>query len=166
MLCCVRQLCTVIRTRVRSSYSCIHLFNVRFFYVLSLGLCILYCLFYFYCFFVSSFVVSVLGKSLAWKSISKMTCFVSVNWSHTHTFNGLFSRTTCVSRHQKGKPIWILLKQEMMGGSGIIWTMCKSFAPHSRQITMPVRRHSIFFGPDALLDAQPTLSVDRSVLCY
>ena len=26
-----------------------------------------------------------------------------------------FSRTTCVSRHQKGKPFWILMKQEMMG---------------------------------------------------
>jgi len=30
-------------------------------------------------------------------------------------FNGLFSRMTWVSRHQKGKPFWILLKQEMMG---------------------------------------------------
>jgi len=35
--------------------------------------------------------------------------------THTNTFNGLFSRTTWVSRHQKGKPFWILLKQEMMG---------------------------------------------------
>jgi len=33
--------------------------------------------------------------------------------------NGLFSRTTWVSRHQKGKPFWILMKQEMMGGNGI-----------------------------------------------
>ena len=32
-----------------------------------------------------------------------------------HPFNGLFSRTTQVSRHQKGEPFWILLKQEMMG---------------------------------------------------
>jgi len=31
-----------------------------------------------------------------------------------HLFNGLFSRTTRVSRHQKGKPFWILLEQEMM----------------------------------------------------
>ena len=31
-----------------------------------------------------------------------------------HPFNGLFSRTTWVSRHQKGKPFRILLKQEMM----------------------------------------------------
>ena len=58
--------------------------------------------------------------------------------THTHTFNGLFSRTAWLSWHQKGKPFWILLKQEMMGGSGINWTICKSFAPHSRQITTPV----------------------------
>jgi len=32
-----------------------------------------------------------------------------------HPFNGLFSRTTWVSWHQKGKPLWILLEQEMMG---------------------------------------------------
>jgi len=32
-----------------------------------------------------------------------------------HLFNGLFSRTTWISRHQKGKPFWILLEQEMMG---------------------------------------------------
>jgi len=31
-----------------------------------------------------------------------------------HPFNGLFSRTTWVSRRQKGKPFWILLDQEMM----------------------------------------------------
>ena len=30
-------------------------------------------------------------------------------------FNGLFSRTTWVSGHQKGKPFWILLEQEMIG---------------------------------------------------
>jgi len=32
-----------------------------------------------------------------------------------HLFNSLFSRTTWVSRHQKGKQLWILLLQEMMG---------------------------------------------------
>jgi len=31
-----------------------------------------------------------------------------------HPFNGLFSSSTWVSRHQKGKPFWILLQQEMM----------------------------------------------------
>jgi len=61
-----------------------------------------------------------------------------------HSFNGLFARTTWVSQHQKGKPFWILLKQEMMGGSGISWTICKSFASHCRQITTPVPHYSIF----------------------
>jgi len=32
-----------------------------------------------------------------------------------YTFIGLFSRTTWVSRHQKGTPFWILRKQETMG---------------------------------------------------
>jgi len=32
-----------------------------------------------------------------------------------HSFNGLFSRTTQISRHQKDKPFWILMKQEMTG---------------------------------------------------
>jgi len=31
-----------------------------------------------------------------------------------------------------------------MGRIGISWTICKSFAPHSRQITMPVPHHSVF----------------------
>jgi len=32
-----------------------------------------------------------------------------------HPFNGLFCRTTWLSWHQKVKPYWILMKQEMMG---------------------------------------------------
>jgi len=76
-----------------------------------------------------------------------------------HMFNRLFSRTTWVSRHQKGKPFWILLEQEMMGGSGISWTICKSFATCSRQITTPVPHHSVFFyRPDAHPATQPTVS--------
>jgi len=55
--------------------------------------------------------------------------------THTHPFNGPFSGTTQVSRYQKGKPIWILLKQETVSGSGISWAICKS-APRPRQITM------------------------------
>jgi len=31
-------------------------------------------------------------------------------------------------------------------GSGISWTICKSLAPHSRQITTPAHHHSIFTG--------------------
>jgi len=53
-----------------------------------------------------------------------------------HPFNGLFSRTTWVSRHPKGKPFWILMKQRQCGSSGS-WTICKSFTLCFRQITMP-----------------------------
>ena len=37
---------------------------------------------------------------------------------------------------RKVKPIWILLEQETVSGSGISWAICKS-TPRSRQITMP-----------------------------
>jgi len=43
----------------------------------------------------------------------------------------------------KVKPIWIILKQETVSGSGISWTIYKS-APRSRQITTPASRHSVF----------------------
>ena len=45
---------------------------------------------------------------------------------------------------RKVKPIWILLKQETVSGSGISWAICMS-ASRSRQITMPVPHHSSFF---------------------
>jgi len=38
------------------------------------------------------------------------------------------------------------MKQEMMGGSDISWTICKSLAHCSRQTTMPAPHHSIFTG--------------------
>ena len=72
--------------------------------------------------------------------------------THTHPFNGPFSGTTRVSRYQKDKinvstrkvkPIWILLKQETVSGSGISWVICTS-ASRSRQITMPAPNHSVF----------------------
>ena len=46
---------------------------------------------------------------------------------------------------RKVKPIWILLKQETVSGSGISWATCKS-APRSRQITTPAPHHSVFTG--------------------
>ena len=58
---------------------------------------------------------------------------------------------------RKVKPIWILLKQETVSGSGIGWATCKS-APRSRQITTPTPHHSVFYRPDALPAAQPTVS--------
>jgi len=42
---------------------------------------------------------------------------------------------------RKVKPIWILLKQETVSGSGIIWAICK-LAPCSRQTTTPAPHHT------------------------
>ena len=76
-------------------------------------------------------------------------------------FNSLFSRTAWVSRYQKGKTS-LDLNEVRHGGvwgcSGISWTICKQSAPRSRQTTTPTRRHSIFYRPGVLPDAQPTVS--------
>jgi len=58
---------------------------------------------------------------------------------------------------RKVEPIWILLKQETVSGSGISWAICKS-VPRSRQITTPAPHHLVFYRPDALPAAQPTAS--------
>jgi len=58
---------------------------------------------------------------------------------------------------RKVKPIWILLKQETVSGSGISWAICKS-APRSRQIAMPAPHHSVFYRSDALPVTQLTVS--------
>ena len=44
---------------------------------------------------------------------------------------------------RKVKPMWIILKQETVSGSGISWAIRKS-APRSRQITTPAPHHSVF----------------------
>ena len=51
---------------------------------------------------------------------------------------------------RKVKPVWILLKQQTVSGSGIRWAICKS-APLSRQTTMPAPHRSAFYRPDAFL---------------
>ena len=69
---------------------------------------------------------------------------------YTHTLPGRASA-------RKVKPIWILLKQGTVSGSSISWVICKP-APCSRQITMPAPHHSVFYRPDAIPNAQPTVS--------
>ena len=108
----------------------------------------------------------------------------SIDWLNKTTTTVLrpLYRSTCVSRHlkllgihtqtrltalcpglpgwastKKVKPIWILLKQETVSGSGMRWAICK-FAPRSRQITTPAPHHSVFYRLDALPAAQPTVS--------
>ena len=62
--------------------------------------------------------------------------------THTHTYTRL---TALCPVPEKVKPIWILLKQETVSGSGISWAICKS-APRSRQITTPAPHQSVFTG--------------------
>ena len=66
------------------------------------------------------------------------------------------------SKHWRNKlvpePIWILLKQETVSGSGIRWAICKKSASRSRQIIMPARHHAIFYRLDVLHATQPTAS--------
>jgi len=66
-----------------------------------------------------------------------------------HPFNGLFSRTTWVSRYQKSKTSLDLNETRddgVLGRSGIRWTICKQSAPRSRQTTTPTPHHSISTG--------------------
>jgi len=80
-------------------------------------------------------------------------CFVlfvdivcSYYYYHYNRFTALWilSGTARVSRYKKGKTNLHLLEQEIVSGSGIIWTMCT--APHPRHITTPAFHHSIFTG--------------------
>ena len=80
-------------------------------------------------------------NAIHWKvKIIGRSCAEIYN-THTHPFNCPFSRTTRVSRYQKGK------------------TSVDFAAPRSRQITMPAPHHSVFHRPDALPAAQPTASM-------
>ena len=90
-------------------------------------------------------------------------------YTHTH-LTALYPGLPRWAGTRKAKPIWILLKEETVSGSGISWAICKS-APCSRQITTPAwlvgvefnapHQHpttQFFYRPDALPAAQPTVS--------
>ena len=73
-------------------------------------------------------------------------CYCCYYYYTTTTFNGLFSRTTWVSQHQKGKTSLDLNEARddgVLGRSGISWTICKQSAPRSRQITTPTQRPTV-----------------------
>ena len=61
--------------------------------------------------------------------------------THTHTFNSPFSGLPGWAGTRKVKPIWILLKQETVSGSGIRWASLH-LAPHiyPRQYPTEVKR--------------------------
>jgi len=68
---------------------------------------------------------------------------------HTHTqpFNGPFTRTSWVSRYQKGKTNLILVKQEMVSVNGISWAICNS-APCQHPITQFFTGRMPFLPPN------------------
>jgi len=71
----------------------------------------------------------LLQQSQVWHSV--------VTPTHTHThLTALCLGLPGSAGTRKLKPVWILLKQETVSGSGISWAVCKS-APRSRQITIP-----------------------------
>ena len=77
---------------------------------------------------------------------------------HTHThLTALFLGLPGWAATRQVEPIWILLKQQTVSGSGISWARCKS-APRSWQITMPAPDRSVFYRPDAFPATQPTAS--------
>ena len=78
------------------------------------------------------------------------------NKTHTHPFHGPFPGLPGWAGTRKVKPIWILLKQETVSGSGISWAICKS-APRSRQITTPAPTTQFF--TDRMPSCRPTNSV-------
>jgi len=78
-------------------------------------------------------------------------------WKKRRTNTHTHIRLTALFPGLPGDPIWILVKQETVSGSGIRWAICKS-APRSRQTTTPAPHHSVFYRPDALPAAQPTAS--------
>ena len=70
--------------------------------------------------------------------------------THIHTHTRLTALCLGLPRWagtRKVKPIWILLKQETVSGSGISWAICKS-AHRSRQISMFFTGRMPFLPPN------------------
>ena len=85
-------------------------------------------------------------RTVWYMSTPKVQVWYSYTHTHTHTrLTALCPGLPGWAGTRKAKPIWILLKQETVRGSGISWAICKS-APCSRQITMPTPHHSVFTG--------------------
>jgi len=60
-----------------------------------------------------------------------------------HPFNGLFPGQPGYAGTRKVNHSGFYWSKRWWGGSGVSWTICKSFAPCSRQITTRVPHQSI-----------------------
>ena len=98
-----------------------------------------------------------LGIAPSWGYCQIMHFFLHLLYTHTR-LTTFFSRTTWVSRHQKGKVFWILLKQEMMGWEwqqlDHMQIICTTLQTDNHTSTPSLN----FYRPDALPGAQPTVS--------
>ena len=76
----------------------------------------------------------------------------------THTHTHLFYSSLDLVWEYPGdlvpEPIWILLKQETLSGSGISWAICKLLQMDNHASSSPLS----FYRPDAFSAAQPTAS--------
>ena len=76
--------------------------------------------------------------------------------AYTHTrLTAFFPGLPGWAGARKAKPIWILLKQETLSGSGISWAMCTSLQTDNHASTPLLK---FFYRPDALPVTQPTAS--------
>jgi len=87
----------------------------------------------------------------------KLVCCLVTTTTTLRPFNGLFSRTTWVSRYQKNKSSLDLNQARddaVLGCSGISWTISTLLQTDNHTNTTSLN----FYRPDALSDAQPTMS--------
>ena len=94
-------------------------------------------------------------------SCSSYEACCQITLDTTHLFNGLFSRTTWVSQYQKGKTSLDFNEardDRVLECNDISWTImqtiCTSLQTDNHTNTSPPN----FYRPDALPDAQPTVS--------
>ena len=97
-------------------------------------------------------------------------CNIPDFFSMTHTHNPFYGPVDFIWDYPGvlvPEPIWILLKQETLSGSGISLAICKS-APRLRQITIPAvaPRHSVFNRLDALPANQPSVQALKAFLFH
>jgi len=82
-----------------------------------------------------------------------------------YPFNGLFSRSTCVTGHQTGKSFSILPEQEMIGWQwhqlDHMQIVCTSLQTDNHASTSPLSS----YRPDAFPAAQPTASKHWRQVC-
>ena len=86
-------------------------------------------------------------------------CNLFWTWNYCNRLTAFFQDNLGkLSWHQKGKPIWILLEQEMMGWQwhqlDHMQIICTSLQTDNHASTSPLS----FYRPDALPAAQPTVS--------